>query len=83
MFSGGILALTKRGIALSLWFAKKINLSTCFCKSKILLRSVFNNNNNIIIIIIIIIIVFIHTDKYTYPMLHFVKIDNYDNTKNN
>ena len=37
----------------------------------------------IIIIIIIIIIVFIHTDKYTYPMLHFVKIDNYDNTKNN
>ena len=34
-------------------------------------------------IIIIIIIVFIHTDKYTYPMLHFVKIDNYDNTKNN
>ena len=36
-----------------------------------------------LIIIIIIIIVFIHTDKYTYPMLHFVKIDNYDNTKNN
>ena len=35
------------------------------------------------LIIIIIIIVFIHTDKYTYPMLHFVKIDNYDNTKNN
>ena len=41
MFSGGILALTKRGIALSLWFATKINLSTRFCKSKILLRSVF------------------------------------------
>ena len=40
MFSGGILDLTKRGIALSLWFAKKINLSTRFCKSKILLRSV-------------------------------------------
>ena len=36
-----------------------------------------------VIVIIIIIIVFIHTDKYTYPMLHFVKIDNYDNTKNN
>ena len=35
------------------------------------------------VIIIVIIIVFIHMDKYTYPMLHFVKIDNYDNTKNN
>ena len=41
MFNGGILAFTKRGTALSLQFKKNINLSTRFCKSKSLLRSVF------------------------------------------
>ena len=40
MFNGGILALTKRGTALFLQFTKNINLSTRFCKSKSLLRSV-------------------------------------------
>ena len=58
-------------------------LLVCSKRLLLLVDSRCCNNLSTYQLIIIIIIVFIHTDKYTYPMLHFVKIDNYDNTKNN